>query len=139
MTKPVKKISFVGGRGPYVYARFTAGKAEYEFEWDKSYWGQEIIQQSRKWLKKNGDKDKDIRLLSLDREVKGKIVEVDDDAGPRGPYWFLLFAVDPDLIEFVMGTNVPAEFAILECTLELKAHGAPPRNINLLRVRKKKQ
>ena len=36
MAKPVKKISFVGGRGPYVYARFTAGKAEYEFEWDKS-------------------------------------------------------------------------------------------------------
>ena len=23
MAKPVKKISFVGGRGPYVYARFT--------------------------------------------------------------------------------------------------------------------
>ena len=45
------------GSGPYVYARFTAGKAEYEFEWDKSYWGQEIIKQSRKWLKKNGDKD----------------------------------------------------------------------------------
>ena len=70
---------------------------------------------------------------------KGKIVEVDDDAGPRGPYWFLLFAVDPDLIEFVMDTDIPAENAIEECTLELEVHGAPPRNINLLRVRKKKQ
>ena len=115
------------------------GRRSTSFEWDKSYRGQEIIKQSRKWLKKNGDKDKDIRLLSLDREVKGKIVEVDDDAGPHGPYWFLLFAVDPDLIEFVMDTDIPAENAIEICTWELEAHGAPPRNINLLRVRKKKQ
>ena len=53
--------------------------AEYEFEWDKYIKGQYIVKQSRKWLTKNGNKDNDIQLLSLEREVTGKIVRYGRD------------------------------------------------------------
>ena len=136
-----KQISFADGRGPYIYARYTIGADEYEFEHGKEWKGTHVLKTSRRWLKKRGLKD--ARLISLEQEVKGKINTVDYDeisgtsASRYGPWWRILFQAEKYKIAFVVDEILPAESYVKTCHGRLYVQGAR-FDINLLRIRHEK-
>lgn len=126
-------ISAVTRRGPYIYANFVVDKVKFRFEIDKDMYGFDVIKKCRNYLMDEGYED--IQFVSLEQEVDDrKSIEIDDDAGPKGPYWYMLVRAEKYLFEFLYDADWPYMKAIKDMRRSLWAHGAQLKDVNLLRM-----